>query len=112
MFQKYKNELLVLGVILVLHYLLNTVENMAPVNYPTWKSGKDNHMMTPTDILNVRNTTFECSATNKLGCLQKDNYTNDYTKSNYNPAHLDQNTNESVYTTYENPDNFAGYNYH
>ena len=125
MFESYKHLIIAVVVIFVLHrFVVNKiVENMAPighVNMPHWIPGQE--ILTPQDIIDLRNNKFECNKKNKLGCNNYGqaipmNFVDEYKSRHYNPAHLDPATHESQYTAHvgdkgqPGPDEFAGVTY-
>ena len=125
MFENYKHLIIVVAVTILLHqFVVNrTVENMAPVGHvqvPYWVPGQE--CMTPQELIDLRNSRFECNATNKFGCAGHHHsipmdHIDEYTGENYNPAHFDHNCHESKYTTrvgdkgQQMPDKFAGVTY-
>lgn len=105
-----KNFYIILGVILLSHYILNfifKIDNFANVNHKS-----------DSIIWNHKEKELSPDEINKLKKIEKNVEEEDYSnwhnenRNNYNSAHLDINTNESEYTKYREKDKFADTEYY
>lgn len=117
MIKSYQDIILVFVVLLVIHRFIEksyVMESMAPINHTNMKHWQAGDVSPDSnDIISLRNNEMNVAGFDNLDITDSE-----YSKSNYNPAHLDQNSNESVYTVYEGdvgavkPDQFNNFTYY
>ena len=102
-----KNFFIVIGIILLAHYILKKV----------YKIDNFSNIIEKTSSL-IWNKELSPMEINKLKKLPNETEEEEYSnwhnedRNNYNAAHLDVNTNESEYTIYRDKDEFEGVGYY
>jgi predicted Holliday junction resolvase-like endonuclease len=119
MFHKYKNIFIIIAIILVLHFILKNNSIISIDNFASVESSPNIEKQ-----WDLKDRELSPMEINKLKKFQQNKENDEFNnwhnenRDNYNSAHLDINTNESIYTRYRgepnqiNNDEFAGTTYY